>query len=91
MSKIMMPPSALDDDQRRCLEVLEQCVEQAQAGNINSIGVVVCMKEGWTTIIAGRRAGDLYLGTGDLQQRILEEVKSGNVSRRSRSPLIKMS
>lgn len=90
MSKIVMPPPNLDEYQQGCLDVLEQCVEQARAGNVTSIGVVVCMKNGWTTVMAGKQAGDLYLGAGDLQQRILEEVKSGNVARRGRPSLIKM-
>lgn len=91
MPKIITPGPDLDEDQKHCLEVLEQCIEQAKNGNIVSLAMVVCMKEGWTDIIAGRKAGDLYMGCGDLQDRILAEVKSGNVARkRSGSSIIKL-
>jgi len=74
----------LTQEQRDCIEVLEQTLEQAKLGNVTTIGMALCMKNGWTHIIRGTQAGDLYLATGSMMQGILAEVTTGNVKRRGR-------
>ena len=69
----------LTDDQQRCVHVLKEALEQAEAGNIDTIGVVACMKGGYASAMGGSRAGDLALGALDLQQKILEATRGANM------------
>lgn len=81
----------LNEDQKAVVELLMQALEQAEKGNIDAVGVICCMKNGFASVMAGRRAGDLYMAAGEMQDRILKEVTSGNVAtRKGRSPIIKL-
>lgn len=64
----------LDDDQRACVDALEQALEQAREGNVSGLAIVLCMPGGWATAIAGNRPGDLNLGCDDLKNKILDAV-----------------
>lgn len=66
----------INEDQQACIELLEEALEQARDGKIFALAMVVCMEGGFADVIAGRRAGDLYMGCGDLQSKILEAVKN---------------
>lgn len=88
MPKIITP---LTEDQKAVVDLLKQALEQAEEGNIDAVGVICCMKNGFASIMAGRRAGDLYMAAGEMQDRILKEVTSGNTAPRKRpSPIIKL-
>ena len=71
----------LTDDQSACVDLLQQALEMAEDGKVDSVCMVVCMTNGWATVMAGRRAGDLNLGCDDIKAKILAEVTSGNVAR----------
>jgi hypothetical protein len=88
---IITPTPTLNEDQEAVVELLKQALEQAKEGNIDAVGVICCMKDGFASVMAGRRAGDLYMAAGEMQDRILKEVTSGNVrSARRKSPIIKL-
>ena len=75
-SRIIMPgPMPLTDSQEACVDLLEEALEEAKRGKINSIGIVVCMENGYATTMAGRQAGDLNLGCDSLKQKILDAVE----------------
>ena len=70
---------SLTEDQRQCVHVLKEALEQAEAGNIDTIGVVACMKGGYASVMGGSRAGDLALGALDLQQQILDATRGAKM------------
>lgn len=78
------PKAILTEGQQAVVELLEQTIEQARMGGINSIGIVVCMKSGYATVMAGTQAADLNLGCDSLKKKILDAVEnSDGVGRRS--------
>lgn len=82
-SQIILPdslkPSALSDAQQDCLDKLQEVLEQAEAGNVYTVGIVVCLKSGFATTIGGTDAGSLNLGLDALKQRILARVTDEGV------------
>lgn len=62
----------LTDDQQAVIDALTEALDEAMAGNIDAVGIVVCMKGGYASAMAGKRAGDLMLGAFDLQCKIRE-------------------
>lgn len=64
----------LTDDQIACVDALKEALAQALEGNVDSMAIVLCMKGGWATLIAGNRPGDLNLGCDDLKGKILDAV-----------------
>lgn len=71
----------LTEAQQSCLDLLKEAVAEAERGNITTVGIVVCMKTGFATVMAGSQASDLNLGCDDLKRKILDAVTSGNVAR----------
>src|ERR1700681_2496530 len=72
---ILLSPMPLSDQQSDCIEKLAQCLEEAKKGNVFTVGIVVCMKQGFAATIGGTDAGSLNLGCDALKARILEKVK----------------
>ena len=66
----------LTEDQRAIVEMLKETLAQALEGNFHTIGIVVCMKPGFSHAMAGSDAGNLNLGCDDLKADILAAVKS---------------
>ena len=83
------PQSSLTDDQQAVVDVLTEALDVAMSGNIDSIGIVLCMRGGYAHDVAGSRAGDLALGTLDLLLTIREATKSGGAKRDKASRIIK--
>jgi hypothetical protein len=77
----LTPKPLLTESQLACVDLLEEALREARAGNIHAVGIVVCMEGGFASVMAGTRAGDLALGAFDLQCKIREEVIGGNVAR----------
>ena len=73
----------LTENQAACVELIHQALEMAEEGKVESVCMVVCMPNGWATVMAGARAGDLNLGCDDIKAKILAEVTGGNVKPRS--------
>ena len=78
---IHVDPPSLTEDQQQCIHVLKEALEQAEAGNIDTIGVIACMKGGYASVMGGSRAGDLALGALDLQQQILDATRGAKMAR----------
>lgn len=64
----------LDENQQDCVDKIREVLKEAEAGNVLTVGIVVCMRNGFATTIAGTDAGSLNLGCDALKQRILERV-----------------
>lgn len=75
----------LTEEQQAVITLLEEALREAKAGHINSIGIIACMPTGFASVMAGKQAGDLYLGAGDMQRKILDAVTGGN---RAKAPSI---
>jgi hypothetical protein len=86
-SQLLTP---LTDDQLEVIGILEQALELARDGKVDTIGVVVCLQEGPAHLIGGTQAASLYIATGRMMRDILE--CTDNPDRRKRSgKLIKVS
>ena len=72
---IILPHSPLSEAQLACVDLLSEALEEARAGNIHTVGIVVCMKTGYATVMAGTQAADLNLGCDSLKQKILDAVE----------------
>ena len=66
----------LDQYQKDCIALLEEALEQAQAGNVMSVAVVTVLKQGVAANMAGNRAADLYLGAGKIMSDIQDRLKT---------------
>lgn len=81
MSKILQGPQLigmkpkLTEDQIAVIDVAKETLAQALDGQISSIAVVACMKNGFATCMAGRQAADLHMGAASLQRKILNAVE----------------
>lgn len=79
MTDILIKP--LGEAEQNVVAMLEETLEQAKRGAFHSIGIVVCMKSGYSHAMCGSAAADLHLGAASLQRAILDEVESGNRKR----------
>ncbi len=72
---IFLPLAPLTDIQRDCVEKLKEALEQAELGNVSAIGLVLCMKGGYASVIGGTNAAELNLGCDSLKRKILDEIE----------------
>ena len=77
MSKSIILPSSvkLTAAQADCVEKLEEALEAARDGNVNSVGIVLCMRKGYASTIGGTDAAELNLGLDSLKRKILDGVE----------------
>ena len=75
---------ALNESQKAVVELLKESLAQALEGQITSIAVVVCMKTGYATAMAGRQAADLNMGCDTLKRKILDAVEEAGEHTMSR-------
>lgn len=64
----------LDENQQNIVELLQQALDEAKAGNIQTVGVLACFKDGYATVLWGTDAGSLNLACDDLKRKILDSV-----------------
>lgn len=62
-------------DQAQVIDSLKEALALALEGAVTSVGLIICMKNGYATHLAGRQASDLYMGCGSLQRKILSAVE----------------
>ncbi len=82
---IMFTP--LTDNQKACVDLLSEALDEAKRGMIETIGIVACMKTGYATVMAGSRAGDLNMGCDSLKRKIINAVEQPQAIRRAKSVL----
>lgn len=82
--------SGLSESQEACIEALAQAIDEVRSGNVDAVGVIACFKDGFASVTAGRRAGDLYLGCADLQRKILDRVTGREGTAVGRGGLLKV-
>ena len=78
----------LTQDQIEIVDILKETLAQALEGNFKSIGIVVCMADGFASVMCGRQAADLNLACDDLKRKILIAVTEGTAERQSRQSSI---
>lgn len=88
--KLIGGKPALTDDQTAIVALLTETLEQAMEGNFSTIGIVVCMKDGFASVMSGRQAADLNLACDDLKYKIHKAVTEGTAERVTRrgSPIV---
>jgi len=64
----------LTESQEACVEIFREALEQAEQGQINTCAIVVCLKGGFASVMAGNQAADLYMACGELQAKIMDRV-----------------
>jgi hypothetical protein len=79
----------LGEEEAACRDVLREAIELAEEGKVKSVAVIVCFEDGIATVMAGKKAGDLFLGAACLQNKIREAVERGNVKYSERPRIIK--
>jgi hypothetical protein len=57
-----------------CVRMLEEVLEEAKRGTINTIGIACCMKTGFATSITGNKAAELNLAVDVLKAKILKAI-----------------
>lgn len=62
--------------QQDVVEILEETLESAKSGQIEAIGIVVCLKDSYASAVAGKRAPELNLGCDSLKRKILDAVEN---------------
>jgi len=73
----------LDEARQACVELLADALEEATRGRIKSVAIVVCMDDGWATVVAGKDGAMLNLGCDDAKRKILGAmIDDGNVARK---------
>jgi hypothetical protein len=63
-----------NDASDACVQLLEQVLADAKAGNITTVGVVACGPADFGAQIAGPDARSVYMGCGVLQDKIVKAV-----------------
>jgi hypothetical protein len=76
----------LDEYQQACVDLLSDALENALAGRITSVAVVVCMDDGMATVMAGKNGAALNIGCDDLKKKIHAAMfEDGNVAAKKSS------
>ena len=82
------PP--LDEMRQACVDVLTDALEEALAGNITSVALVVCMKDGVGTTMAGTNGLALNMGCDRLKREIYGAIfEDGNVAPAKKSAIMR--
>lgn len=74
---------ALTKEQQDCVAALSNALEEAMNGNITTIGIVACFKDGIAATMAGLSGAALNLGCDHLKRQIYGAMfEDGNVGKR---------
>lgn len=65
----------LTESQQACVDLLEETLQEARAGLIETIGIVACMKSGYASVMAGSNAASLNLACDSMKKKILDAVE----------------
>jgi uncharacterized protein YaiI (UPF0178 family) len=80
----------LDETKQACVDLLTDALEEAIAGRISSVAIVVCMDDGIATVMAGKNGTALNIGCDDLKQKIHAAMFiDGNVAAPKRSAIVR--
>ncbi len=83
-AKIIGAKPALNEEQVAIVDLLKEALAQALEGKFTTVGIVVCMEEGFATVMSGRDAGSLNLACDDLKYKIHSAVTEGTQERLTR-------
>ncbi len=67
----------LSEEQKACIDALKEALALALEGEIDCLGVAVCLKGGYSSHVAGNRPGELMLAAFDMQCKIREATLNG--------------
>lgn len=79
------PVAALDQASAACVQLLEQVLADARAGNVRSVCIVACGPGGFGASFAGPNAPELNLGLDTAKASILQMVSQPQ----KRSPIMR--
>lgn len=75
MHSSILIDAPLSPVQEDIVDKLRQALEQAEKGNVFALGLVLCLRSGYATVIGGSAAAELNLGCDSLKAKILREVE----------------
>ena len=67
-------PALLTEAQQDCCDKIQEVLDQCKAGNIHTVGIVVCMKDGFAATVGGNAAAELNIGIDYLKHSVLDKV-----------------
>ncbi len=67
----------MGEDQAAICDLLKETLAQALEGQIKTIAIVVCLEDGFASVMAGRQAAALNLACDELKAKILAAVTEG--------------
>lgn len=62
-----------------CVDMLEETLEQARKGDIETMAIVCCFKTGYASAMTGSNAVQLNLACDSLKRKILNAVETGGI------------
>jgi hypothetical protein len=68
------PP--LTDMQVACVDLLKEALAAALDGKVNSAAIILCMNDGYASVMAGKQAAELNLGADSLKRKIIDAVEN---------------
>lgn len=69
-------PIAQDPGTAACINLLEQALAAARAGQITSVALVSCMQGGFGAAFAGTQGAELNLGLDSLKRSVLDAISN---------------
>lgn len=72
---LLMIPGQLTEAQQDCVDKLKESLEQAETGSVVAVGIILCMHNGYASVIAGTKAAELNLGCDSLKRKILDVIE----------------
>jgi hypothetical protein len=75
--------------QQECVNVLREALDEAEAGRVDGVAIVLCMPGGWAPLFGGTRPGDLNLGLDCLKRDILDNV-TGATKKPEKSTILRV-
>jgi hypothetical protein len=74
-AKIIIPADQLTEGQQDCVDKLREALDEAERGNVHTLGMVLCMKKGYAHVVGGTAAAELNLGLDSLKRKILDTLE----------------
>lgn len=69
-------PIFADPGMAACINLLEQALVAARAGQVTSVALVTCMQGGFGAAFAGTQGAELNLGLDSLKRNILDAISN---------------
>lgn len=66
-----------------------ETVDEARKGNIHAMVIVVCVADGYASVMVGNKAADLNLGLDSAKRKILSAIEDDGNRKQARSSILR--